>query len=87
MRLSSVNDKPSESANGVLVVDERGHNQQCDYAGNWNERSICHISNQIISATALSKYLTKANKWKIIAKCPGTLNQCISLFERILALY
>lgn len=63
---------------------EGGYNQQSDYG--CNEQSICHISHQIISATALSKYLTKANKWKIIAKCPGTLIQSIFLFESILVL-
>lgn len=44
------------------------------YACNCNERSICHISHKIISSAALSKYLTGANKWKIIAECPGTPN-------------
>lgn len=51
------------------VIKQRSH-----YACNCNERSICHISHKIISSAALSKYLTGANKWKIIAKCPGTPN-------------
>lgn len=51
------------------VIKQRSH-----YACTCNERSICHISHKIISSAALSKYLTGANKWKIIAKCPGTPN-------------
>lgn len=41
----------------------------------------------MISTAALSEYLTKANKWKIITKCSGTLIQSIFIFESISVLY
>jgi len=62
-----------------------GHNQRSDYGCNFNARSICHLSHQITSIAALSKYLTEAYKWKIIAKCPGTLIQSVILSESITA--